>query len=309
MEFIADSVRVVKDLILNQVARISPAYFMHLTHETGRGPSAGESAQDIADYFHKSFDEYLEFLGATPEDVAQKVILEYGPGDILGVALLFAAYGASKVYCVDRFSLLSPGPFNIEVMRLLIAKLEGKVRQRAKVCFIAMGDPGSGFKPDVIEYIVRPNGLSGMKAEVDWVLSRAVLEHVNDLEGTFRDMAHYLRVGGLAAHLVDLQSHGMHRRNPLDFLKWSPLMWNQMHSHKGVPNRWRIDRYRDIVRMLPFELMKLQTIKVADPTHVSAIRSRLARRFHHLSDEELSCLLFWIVCRKRDQEELSRRVD
>ena len=40
-----------------------------------------------------------------------KVIIELGPGDFLGVALLAFSKGADKVYCVDRFPLVEDNKY------------------------------------------------------------------------------------------------------------------------------------------------------------------------------------------------------
>ncbi len=306
MRIASDSVRIVKAVLTNQVAKFSASAYMRLTRETGRGEDDGATADDVARYFIDSFDEYFEAIGVARADLADalsgKVVLEYGPGDVLGVALMLAAYGARKVYCVDRFSLVQPSPFNIAVTQRILSSLHGEQRERAESCFLRKGDPSSGFGSGPVEYLVRPNGLSGLEACVDLVLSRAVLEHVNDLEATFADMLACLRPGGLAAHLVDLRSHGLHRVNPLDFLEWSAPMWKLMYSHKGVPNRWRLNRYREIVGRLPFDVLALKPTQHAEPAAVAEMRNRVAAEFRDVSDADLACIGFWLVCRKRGGE-------
>jgi hypothetical protein len=126
-----------------------------------------------------------------------------------------------------------------------------------------------------------------------------VLEHVNDLEATLTDMVTAMRPGALAIHLVDLRSHGLHRSNPLDFLEWPPALWDLMYSAKGVPNRWRVDKYRAIVERLPVDLLALEATRLASPEDVAAMRPRLAWPFRQVSDADLQWLGFWLVFRKR----------
>ena len=104
--------------------------------------------------------------------------------------------------------------------------------------------------------------------------------------------------GALAIHQVDLKSHGLHRENILDFLSWSSELWNLMYSHKGVPNRWRIDRYRDLLEAMPVETLVLEPTARAAPEVIAAVRPRLADPFRRLSDEDLAWLGFWLVFRK-----------
>ncbi len=303
MQIAGDSIRVLKALLTNQLARFSSATYMRMTQETGRGEAAGSSPEEVGQYFVDCFFDYFDAIGVPrdgiAEAIADRVVLEYGPGDILGVALMLAAYGARKVYCVDRFALLQPTDFNVAVMRAILVSLGPDVRACADDCFRKAGDPGSGFAADRIEYLVRPDGLSGLEGVIDMVVSRAVLEHVNDLGATFRDMSACLRAGGTAVHLVDLRSHGLHRRNPLDFLEWSAPMWRRMYSHKGVPNRFRINQYREIIEKLPFDVVALKVTQRAAQSDLEEIRECLPVEFRKLSDDDLACLGFWLEFRKR----------
>ena len=299
----ADTVRVARAMATNQLARFAPGAYVRLTGQTGRGAAAEESFGDIVRYFRDCSDAYFEKLGVAPSEVASflsgKTLMEYGPGDLPGVAALMVARGAEKVYCVDRFPLVNLSDKNASVMRQLIDGSHGVERDRLVGCLANPDDPSAGFDPRRIEYVVRPSGLSGLRSAVDLVFSRAVLEHVNDLEATFADMTAALRPDALAIHLVDLRSHGLHKVNPLDFLEWSPALWDLMYSEKGVPNRWRIDKYRSVVARLPVNLMTLEATKLASNEQVRQVRPRLADRFQGVSDDDLRWLGFWLVFRKR----------
>lgn len=243
---------IARAIMSNLIARFAPAYYVRLTGQTGRGESSAETADTIADYFQRCVTDYLDMLGISQSNrlsfLQDKVVLEYGPGDIPGVALLLVAQGARKVYCVDRFPLVSMGSKNLAVIQRLAVSLDAMQRRRFDQCFINPTKPEQGFNSDRIEYLIRPNGLSGLRSEIDIVISRAVLEHVNDLEATFDDMLQAMKPGAIAIHQVDLRSHGLHVSNPLDFLTPPNWLWQLMHSHKGVPNRWRANRYAEILK-------------------------------------------------------------
>ena len=214
----------VKAVLSNQLARFSPGMYVRLTGQTGRGEDDTDPA-GVADYFMRCFQDYRRKLGHADEAsfagyLSGKRVLEYGPGDVLGVALLFYAWGAERVDCVDRFPLSRIRPSSIEIYRHLLKKLDGVQRQRAEAVFNKPGDPASGLDERRVSYRVDPAGLSRSKNEYHLILSRAVLEHVGDLEASFQDMYCALQNDGISLHLVDLKSHGLDRYKEFDFLTW-----------------------------------------------------------------------------------------
>lgn len=295
--------RIIKASATNLLARFAPEIYVRLTHQTGRGDSESETSEDIAHYFRQCVDDYFLQL-RIPQDqctefLGQKTILEYGPGDLPGVGMLLVAMGARRVYCVDRFPLVHLDPKGIDVVRCLEKMLPDDQRKRFQECFIDFNAPHRGFNPERIRYVVNPDGLSGMKCEADMVISRAVLEHVHDLEATFADMACAMPPGAIALHLVDLKSHGLHRLSPLDFLEYPQWLWNLMYSHKGVPNRWRVNHYRGIVSRLPFECSEFRPTARYTSEQVDAVLGTLAKPFRRLPAEELAWQGFWLELRKQ----------
>lgn len=283
-----DLIKVARAVATNQAARLFPSAYVKLTRQTGRGSRDSESAGDVAQYFKRCVQDYLDALDSAAEQVlGGRTVVEYGPGDLPGVALLLMSLGARKVYCVDRFAMMHVDAKNAAVLQLLIDEAQGEQRARMLACFKDPADLRAGFRPDKIEYLVTASGLSNLRAQADLVISRAVLEHVDNLEATFDDMLAAMRPGARAVHFVDLKSHGLHRSNPLDFLEWSPLLWNLMFSHKGVPNRWRADKYREIVQRLPVQLLRFEPTALAKESDVAQVRARLAEPFRGTSDADL----------------------
>lgn len=295
--------RVARAASTNLFALLFPAGYVRLTGQTGRGDRSGETPDAVAEYFLRCFADYFDNLEVPDAEIGQflagKRLVEYGPGDMPGVAFLMYAAGAEHVACVDRFPMFRPSAFAVEVFRALVARMPSNRRSRAIGALNSAADPGQGFRTGCIDYLVTRDGLSGLCGAVDLVYSRAVLEHVNDIAGTFDDMATALRPGGIAIHLVDLKSHGLHRDNPLDFLTWPSWLWSLMYSAKGVPNRWRIDRYRREAKRVGLELTRLIETDRYDERDVRGVRRSLAREFAPVSDSDLAVKGFWMICEKR----------
>lgn len=296
-----DIKRIIKAVSTNLIARFAPGSYVNMTGETGRGLGE-ESVNDVANYFVKCFYEYFEKLKVPRAEierfVAGKHALEYGPGDIPGVALLMIAHGAESVVCADRFPLMKLKPKNVQIIKLLLAMLTPEQRKRIEGCFSKPGDYTSGLLPEKIRYVVAAHGLSGLDNQADLIYSRAVLEHVNDLDATFSDMKRALKADGVAIHLVDLKSHGLHRDNPLDFLVWPAWLWTLMYGYKGVPNRWRVDKYRSILAEKKFDVRLMEPTLFADNEDIIRVRPFLAPQFQAVDEQDLRCLGFWVICGK-----------
>lgn len=293
--------RIIKAVITNQIARFMPKSYLRITQQTGRGSNEGHP-EEIAAYFGQCFDDYCKILGKEECDIGNtlrgKRVLEYGPGDLAGVALLFYAHGAEQVICVDHFPMMRLSAKNKAVIQCLINGLDEEVRNRAEAAIIRSNGEIEGFLPDAISYLIRPNGLAAMDEAFDIIISRSVLEHVNNLKESFNDMYFCLKPGAIAVHKVDLKSHGLHQDNQLDFLTWSPFLWRLMYSAKGVPNRWRIDTYRRLIVSTGFNCELITNTQEAEIEEIRQVRSLLPPLFESLSDADLLCLGFWMVIKK-----------
>ena len=224
-----------------------------------------------------------------------KRVLEYGPGDILGVGLLMYAHGAELVHCYDRFPLHQASAKNLEVYELLLASLDPPACERASAAFCTPGDPASGFVQTAIGYFVAPDGLSRALGQYDFVLSRAVLEHVRNLPGTIGDIAGALKPGGVSVHEVDLRSHGLDRYQPFDFLTWPEPLYSLMFSHKGFPNRWRLNTYRELFQRYGLRPCKLKPTTKLTPESVALIEPHVSKTLRGATHDELSWMGFWVV--------------
>jgi len=294
-----DVVLFTKAVLSNQLARFAPSAYVRLTRQTGRGDRSEETPEKIADYFSTCFRDYQRQLGHADAAFARylqgKRVLEYGPGNVLGMALLLYAHGAAAVDCYDRFALLASSDETVRVYARLLESLDGAPRARAASAFVEAGNPASGFDPAAIAYHVSPDGLSGASRAYDLILSRAVLEHVDNLHGTVRDVAAALKPGGISIHEVDLRSHGLDRYQAFDFLTWPEPFYRLMFSEKGFPNRRRVNTYRELFEQAGLRIRKLEPTACLAPEKVALIEPHLAASLRGVSRDELGWMGFWVV--------------
>jgi len=195
---------------------------------------------------------------------------------------------------VDRFPLSNFSRKNIEIYNHLLDSLKGEKRKRAENVFRETGNPASGFNEHAIYYKITKNGLSGSNKKYDLIISRAVLEHVNDLEKTMLDINQSLKEKGLSLHQVDLKSHGLDRYTDFDFLAWPDSIYRLMYSHKGFPNRLRVDSYKALSAKVGLRITQLTPTGRIDENKIGHIYHKLAKGFRVIPPEELSWTGFWI---------------
>ena len=121
------------------------------------------------------------------------------------------------------------------------------------------------------------NGLSGAIDEYDLVISRAVLEHVNDLEKIMLDIKCSMKNKGVSIHQVDLKSHGLDRYIEFDFLTWPRSLYKLMYSHKGFPNRVRVDTYKENAKNMGLNVKRITSIGKIDKKTIDFLEEILAR--------------------------------
>ncbi len=278
----------VRAVVTNQLARSH--LYMRMAGRTGRA-TGEETPDELVVYFRGCVKDYLEQLGADESFLRGKRVLEYGPGDTLGVALLLYALGAQSVHCVDRFPLHRMSDHSRRTYQAIIEALGGQPRERARSAF----DPARGLDPSVIEYRVTPDGVSGRAGAYDLVISRSVLGLVNRLDRTFADIAAALAPGGVSVHKVDLSSHGLDRYRPLDFLSWPDPLYHLMYSRKGRPNRWRADKYQQLARDAGLRIRSITPTGRVPQEQLEPLRAKLPPQFQQVDPELLSWLGFWMV--------------
>jgi SAM-dependent methyltransferase len=164
----------------------------------------------------KIFDQVLHFSGLS--SLSGLRVLELGPGDDLGIAMLFKEAGADATVC-DRF-LVRRDPTRLSA-------LAG-----------ALGLPGDP-RPTVVDGVGAERAADHFGHQsFDLVYSIAVLEHVSDLDAALDSVMALVRPGGAMVHYIGGGDHGMFGgHHPLTYLRVPRPIYRAMTSHSGGPNR------------------------------------------------------------------------
>jgi len=281
------------------------------------------SLEKSVDYIDRVYREYLDYAGLTPAAVAGKRILEVGPGDNFGVALKFIVAGAAQVVCLDKFY----SERNLEQQTRIYRELRKELSPAQARWFDEAIELNGEIKlnPARIEYIyghgVEEADQILKPASFDFIVSRAVIHNVYDLDRGFDAMDRLLAPGGYMLHKIDFSdenmfsSRGMH---PLTFLTIPESIYRLMARDSGKPNRRLINDYREQMRRRGYEgrifISAVLGVGVLSPhkeqiergvdygqgtvSLIEEIRSQLAAPYRKLAEEDLATAGIFLVAQK-----------
>ena len=274
-------------------------------------------------YINRVYYEYLEFAELTPEALRGKRILEVGPGDNFGVALKFLAAGAAKVVSLDKFYSERHIEQQTRIYQELRKQLSPDEARVFDECIKLNGEIVLneerlqyiyGHGVEEADQILEPGGF-------DFIVSRAVIHNVYDIERGFEAMDRLLAPGGYTLHKIDLSdenmfsSRGMH---PLTFLTIPERIYYLMASDSGKPNRKLIGDYREQMQKRGYETKIMITTvlgegplvphkeQIEQGVHygnktlslINEIRPKLAAPFRDRSDAELAATGIFLIGKK-----------
>ncbi len=271
----------------NALTRAAPrasSAIQRLTHDTGRG--RGRDGTIAAEYFEAVAQDYAVIAresGAIAKNIFERRrVLELGPGDTRAMALIAKSEDASAWEGFDAFDIQSRDTrYTNKIYDAILTKrretrsardlLKGCMMHTSRAVFVGRGP------------------------RFDLVVSRAVLEHVGDLDALFADIASVVRDDAVLVHKIDLRSHGIEHDHALDFLRFSDRTWHVMSSHIDLPNRARIAKYLELAERFGLRTVWARTTHVISEEDAERVRRELAPRFRAQSAAELAVLGLWLV--------------
>ena len=256
-----------------------------------------------------------------------RIVAELGPGDSIGIGLAALLSGAEQYFALDvvRYSDLA-GSLQI------FEELVGLFKARTPI----PGDeefPGVypklrsyAFPRDLLgeahlQAALEPTRVSSIRESlgdldaprgrirylapwtdeesvaehtIDLIYSQAVLEHVDNLQTVYRSMRRWVAATGVMSHQIDYRSHGKADE------------WNGHWSYSDATWKLVVGRRPYLLNRAPHsEHMRLLResgfdIAAVDLQRAAALpRSRLARRFRDLSNEDLTTCGAYVVATPR----------
>jgi SAM-dependent methyltransferase len=245
---------------------------------------------DQSGYLSQVFDTHMSRAGIR-DCLTGKTILELGPGDSVGTALVAASYGARAI-------LLDAGAFavsDVDFYRKLAHDLTAMGLQSPDIReATTLGDVLEAC--DAVYLTEGLLGFSGIASgTVDVIFSQAVLEHVRKSEfaATMRECRRVLSSDGVASHRVDLKDH---LGGGLNNLRFSEGLWESSLFVKSGFYTNRI-RYSEMLSQFKNAAFDVEVVDVDRWDGLPIARSKLDGSFADLSDDELMIRGFDVLLR------------
>ncbi len=274
------------------------------------------STKESLDYILEVFDDYKKIANI---DKFHGKIAEIGPGDNAGVALCMIEDGCTRIDLADRFYSLRNPEQQKEIYQELL-KSKSKLRKYLETCDLSDESTFPNIKRHygqnaAAEIFFQRN--SGY----DFIISRSVLEHVDDPVLVLKEMFKALKPGGKLIHKVDLKDHGMFSNHfhELKFFEISDFLYQLMTYKSGYPNRVLINQYRDtldslgcqyklfvtqlarvgpIIPQVEFnKISKTKRDKALD--YIRQYKAKFALSLKHLDEKDLVVSGFFLVATKK----------
>lgn len=299
--------------------------------------SQGTGGTDSARYCYSVWLRHLVMLHSQGMKTSPRIVAELGPGDSIGMGLAALLSGCEQYFAFDVVE-----HSNIERNLNVFEELVSLFHQRADIpadTEFPRVKPGlenykfpshiltedrlaTALQNDRIERIrqslLNPQAKGSMivykvpwqndcvldAASVDMVFSQAVLEHVDDVVGTYQAIFNWLKPGGFMSHTIDFKSHGL-------AVEWnghwtySDFEWWMMRGRRPYllnrqPHSIHIETLRKIGFVINLDKI-VNTNSIYQP-------DQLAPRFRNMNEQDLTTSGTFIIA-SRPKELPTKNVD
>ena len=177
-------------------------------------------------------EQYRTGLSVHGKSIKGKRVLVFGYGGRFAVGVELLRLGAAHVVLCDHFVLLDKER-NLELLPEYADYLitEDDVKPRSEFITLLHGD-------------IREESIQKQIAEVDYVLSTSVYEHLDDVNGITHALAKLTAPNGVHLHFVDLRDHFF--KYPFEMLTFSERVWKNFLNPTSNLNRFRLTNYREV---------------------------------------------------------------
>lgn len=226
---------------------------------------------------------YVQVLSDRGRTLSGRRILVFGYGGRFDIGIHLLEAGAGHVVLYDKFAPPDHA-HNIGLVSRYPAYLQVEKARTFP-------------RPDKMTILQEDSGYAaGLRdtAEIDYVVSTSVYEHLKDVTGSTRWLASLTRPDGLQIHFVDLRDHFF--KYPFEMLHYSDATWRRWLNPSSNHNRYRLWDYRSVFEGC-FRQVDIEILQRDELAFVGA-RDRIRPEFKIGDDRDDSVTLIRIVAER-----------
>ena len=289
--------------------------------------SKGTGGTDSARYCYSIWLRHLVMAYNNGLLTEPKVIAELGPGDSIGVGLAALLAGAEKYYALDIVAHANTER-NLEIFDELTTLLKKREEIPGEAEFPLAKPYLTSY--EFPNYILNDNRLSNVlnngridqikksimnmdtadspirytvpwfqsdiieKESVDMIFSQAVLEHVEDLRGSYKLLHSWLKPNGFMSHQIDFKCHET-ADEWNGHWTYSDFVWKLLKGHRRYfLNRATCSMHIELMKEAGFTIVYEK--KVKSPSKLNA--QNLAYQFRDMPEDDLTTSGVFIQAKK-----------
>jgi hypothetical protein len=283
-------------MVIKPVFKGLLTYIPGVARNLPRGSTGGTNR---APYCLDVWLKHLALLRAAGMRAMPRTLAELGPGDSIGVGLAALLSGVDRYYALDvvRYSNTQSNLAIFDELAALSKARDPSVSdERISRIRDAIASGGSECDGVTIKYVAPWSEIYAIEPEsVDVIVSHAVLEHVVDLESTYRALSLWLKPGGMMSHQIDFTAHGTAEKWN-GYRAYPEFLWKTIVGRRPyLINRQPCSAHLDLLDRNGFEIVSTKRVNRTDGIG----RSRLSRHWKNISDDDLACSDLTVQARKR----------
>ena len=257
-----------------------------------------------------------------------KKIAELGPGDSLGIGLAALLSGCDSVVALDVIKYWNI-KINLDIFDELVVLFKNKTSipdsseyPRVKPQLTNYDFPINIISDEMLKNSLSDERINKIRQEIkdidnpensmikycipwdnnkiinketmDFVYSQAVLEHVEDLEGTYDAIYKWLKKDGLMSHTIDFKSHGT-TKSWNGYRTYSEFEWKIVKGGKlFLINRIPYSKHIELQKKHNFKILKDSPVKMDN----FITKKQLSKKFKNLSEEDMTTSGTYILSEK-----------
>jgi hypothetical protein len=290
-----------------------------------RSSTPGDTGAIDANGSYAIFARYVWALAKVGLEFDGHSVMEFGPGASFGVGFCALLCGALRYHPIDLIDHTDP-----ERNVLIFDQLAGMIKDRAPIpindscsrIFPFLDDtefPHDLLPDDLLSRTLDPSRIAAIRndiskrtqqfvrpssshniadqavdAPVDIILSESVMEHVDDLENTYKFFARSIAPGGCMVHLIDYGSHKL-ATDWNGHWQASPLIWNLTRGKRYyLINRAPHQRHVDLMEQNGFSILHTERFRRPD----GLLRPEFSDEFRSMSFIDSQTNLASVISRR-----------